>query len=281
MAKQSADFRMMPMVGGPIRDGLVGQHYRRRETLAIQYKSTPEAVAALLPGCFTPADPPVVTFSAVYCDGVDLLAGRGYRIGTVMLAARFDGENEQLQGNYILVMFEDSVWGIVTGREVLGIPKLYADFSSLIILPDGRIRSELSMWGHFLFGIEVGPLQQQDAPVVARVNAQAPLPYLAYKFIPSLEGPPDAAYPTVTPSDVTVNEVWLGTSGRVYFGDVGQEGTETTPVTAHMKRIVDAVKSLPMQEFISASRSLGSTVLRVDLARRLSERSRSSAAPAL
>jgi hypothetical protein len=62
---------------------------------------------------------------------------------------------------------------------------------------------------------------------------------------------------------VTIQELWLGNTGRVYFGDAGEEDI------SYIGRIVDALKWLPLQQFIGASRSLGSSVLRTDLARRL------------
>jgi len=55
---------------------------------------------------------------------VDFLAGRGYRIATVMVSARFDGEKDHEDGNYIMVMFEDDTLPIIGGREQLDVPKI-------------------------------------------------------------------------------------------------------------------------------------------------------------
>ncbi len=253
---------IMPLLLGRV-DYCAPHHYRRREVIAVQYTSTPEAIAAVLPGCFRPADPPVVTVAFAYNDGVDFMAGRGYRLATVLVGARFDGEHDHVQSNYVLVMFEDDTLAIITGREITGIPKLYADFSPIRRLPDGRLRCEVSFWGHFLFGMEVDRLKEQDSSVTAAASRQPQPPYLGYKLIPSLEGPPDVAYPIVYPIDVTVRELWLGDAGRVYFGDAGEEDI------SYVSRIVEALKRLPLQQFIGGSHSVGSSILRTDLARRL------------
>lgn len=252
----------MPLLLGPV-NYCAQHHYRRREVIAVQYTSTLEAIAAVLPECFRPAGPPIVTFAFAYNDGVDFMAGRGYRLGTVLVGARFDGEHDHVQGNYPLVMFEDDTLAIITGREITGIPKLYADFSPIRRLPDGRLRCELSFWGHFLFAIEVDGLNEQEPSVAAAANRQPQLPYLGYKLIPSLEGPPDVAYPVVYPIDVTIRELWLGTAGRVYFGDAGEEDI------SYVSRVVQALRRLPLQQFVGASHSVGSSILRTDLARRL------------
>lgn len=231
--------------------------------MAVQYQTTSEAISALLPDCYQPAEKPTVTVAFIYNDGVEFMAGRGYRIATVMVAARYDGEHDSTEGNYVLVMFEDDTLPIVLGREGLGVPKLYSDISPIRTLPNGHLRCEASLWGNLLFGINVGPLVKQDDSVCSAANERPRLPMLGYKYIPSLDGPPDAAYPISTPSDVKLEQMWLGESGRVFFGDPDYVDL------SFLKRIIDALKTLPVREVTGVSRSRGSSVLRTDLSRRL------------
>lgn len=86
---------------------------------------------------------------------------------------------------------------------------------------------------------------------------------LGYKYIPSFEGPPDAAYPINTPSDSKIEQLWLGQSGHVYFGD-----PDLTDIS-FLKGVSDALKALPVHQVLGVSRSHGSSVLRGDLSRRL------------
>ena len=257
---------VMPLVMGPLGDqkNTGAAVYNRVETVALQYETAPEAIAALLPDCYQPTVKPVVTVAFIYNDGVDFMAGRGYRIATVMVAARYDGEQDHTEGNFALVMFENDTLPILLGRERLGVPKLYADISPIRVLSDGHLRCEASLWGHLLFGIDVDPLAKQDDTIVAAAN-ESPrgLPLLGYKYISSPNGPPDAAYPISTPSDRRLEGMSLGRSGRLFFGDPGAEDI------GFIAGAIDALRTLPVLQVVGTSRSHSSSVLRTDLCRRL------------
>jgi len=161
-------------------------------------------------------------------------------------------------------MFEDQTWPIIGGREDLGIPKLYADISPITLLPDNHLRCEASLWGHLLFAIELSPQKNQNAVVrlaaTRMINAR---PMLAYKYIPSLHGPPDASYPTVSKNDTKVRDLWFSESGKVAFGDAGFDDT------AYSSLVINALKPLQVVKFERALHYRGSAVLRYDLSRRL------------
>ena len=257
----------MPLLMGPVyeRDNLPKIHYRQVEAFAIQYHSDPDAIRAVLPECYSQAEEPIVTVFFGYNNGLDFLAGGEYRLATVQVAACFDGENDHVEGDYILVMFENKTLPILGGREYLGVPKLHADISSIKTTSQGHLRSEATMWGHLLFGIEIPVLKKQNAAVrlVAnkRINAR---PWLAYKYLPALDGPPDADYPTITWNDTKIEQLWLGNEGEIYFGDPGLEDISV------VKNLLDALKTLPIVKFEQAFQFRGSAFLRMDKSRRLS-----------
>jgi acetoacetate decarboxylase len=238
--------------------------YPSVEVLALQYLTDSDAIAALLPDCYRPGEKPKVTVIFGYYDGLAFMAGGGYRIATMQVAARFDGEHDHIEGDYILVMFEDQTWPIIGGREDLGVPKLYADISPVKMLSNGHWRCEASLWGHLLMGLDLAPLKKQNA--VARFAASRMInerPWLAYKYIPSLDGPPDADYPTIIKNDTKIEQLWLGQSGEVYFGEAGVEDV------GYAKALMDALRALPVRQLTQALRLHGSSVLRYDLSRRL------------
>lgn len=207
---------------------------------------------------------PTVTLGFSHNDGVEFLAGRGYRIATVMVAARFDGETDHEEGNYIVVMFEDDTLPIIGGREHLGVPKIYADISPIKTLPKGgRLRCEVSLWGHLLYGVEVPPLKEQNAIVRGVANRTKLPPYLCYKHIPALDGPPDASYPTLWHMDTHLDQLWMGTTGEVYFGNPGEEDV------SYYAQITTVLAALPVRKVTQVIRARGSGVLRYDLFRRL------------
>jgi hypothetical protein len=132
------------------------------------------------------------------------------------------------------------------------------------MLPNGHLRCEASLWGHLLFGIDVGPLAEQSDTVCSAASERAgEVPLLGYKYIQPVVGSPDAAYPTSTTSDVTIEQMWLAESGDLFFGDPGEDDI------GFIAGVIDAVKTLPVRRVTGVSRTRGSTVLRFDRTRRL------------
>jgi len=200
-------------------------------------------------------------------NGVDFLAGNDYKLFMIAVAAKFEGEEHQVNGSYVLVMFENSSFPITLGRERLGVPKIYADITPLRILEDNHLRCEVSVWGHQLIGIDLTPpFKKQNALIRKGASTLASKqPLLGYKHIPatSLDDPPDADYPTAYYSEYKFDELWLGKTGRVLFGNPKEEDIR------FYKPIVDALKTIPVVEVVRVSRSRGSIVLRNDLSYRL------------
>jgi hypothetical protein len=105
-------------------------------------------------------------------------------------------------------MYEDDAFPIMTGHALQGIHKTYAEISTVKTMNNGHLRCEASSWGHLLFGMDWEPLKEQNILVrsvaVKRINER---PLLGYKYIPSLEGPPDVSYPTIMRSDTKIDVV--------------------------------------------------------------------------
>ena len=258
---------MMPLIMGPIapeREKRVGIVYREVQYVGLQYQTDPDAIRAVLPECYRPAEKPIVAVVFCYNDGVDFLAGRGYRIAMVSVGARFDGEQDHVEGDYALVMYEDDAIAVILGREWHGVHKAFADISPVKTLRNGHLRCEASLWGHMLFGIDLESLKEQN--LIVRSVAAKELnkrPMLGYKYIPCMDGPPDAAYPNMMPNELKVEQFWLGKSGEVFYGDPKEEDIGLSV------RILDALKTLPVREITQTFRLRGSAVLRSDLSRRL------------
>jgi len=258
---------MMPLILGPVqpeRQKRVGSVYSEVEYVGLQYQTDPDAIRALLPDCYRPAEKPLVTVMFCYNNGVDFLAGRGYRVATVNVGARFDGVQDHVEGDYALMMLEDDATPIITGREWLGVHKAFADISPVRTLPSGSLRCEASLWGHMLFSAELASPKEQN-PIVRSLAAKEfnKRPMLGYKYIPCLDGPPDASYPTMTPSELKLEQLWLGKSGEVFYVDAKEEDI------GFMVRALDALKTLPVGEVTQTVRLRGSSVLRTDLSRHL------------
>jgi len=264
MKMEAGKTYMMPLIMGPIYEQGTGIPYPEVEVVALQFKSDHDAIQQLLPDCYTVAKEPIVQIMFGYNNGLEFMAGGGYSLAAVQVAAQFSGEQDNYEGDYILVMFEDKTVPILGGREQLGVPKLYADITPVKLQKNGHLRCEVSIWGHFIFGIDLAPMKRQNAVVrrvaTHRINAR---PWLAYKYIAALDGPPDADYPTITRNDTKVDELWLSDSSSIYFGNPEEDDV------GKGKYLLDALKKLPFIRFEQAIRFHGSAVLRYDLSRRL------------
>lgn len=252
----------MPLIMGPLWDQKVPprQLYRSLELLSLEYETDPGAIAPLLPEPFKLGKRPRVNVMFCEANGVDMLGGGGYRFAAVALAAHFDGESGHQEGDYVLVMPENLTLPIVAGREWLGMPKFFADLSSIRIMNDGQLRCEASMGGHMLFGIEIAPpLREQNILVRQAAGVQfSRRPSFGYKYIGSLDGPPDADYPTIMWAEPRLDRLWLGKTGHFYVGnplvqDVG-----------NFRPMIQALQSLPVCELIQTVHAHGSMVLRND-----------------
>jgi len=58
---------------------------------------------------------------------VNFLAGGEYRLFGVNVAATFPSDDGPIHGSLALILWENNIEAIIRGREILGIPKLYAD----------------------------------------------------------------------------------------------------------------------------------------------------------
>ena len=256
----------MPLIMGPLYDkeNLPGIPYPAIENIAIQFQTDREAAKNLVPDCYEVYKKPIVTVVFGYFGGLDFLAGGGYNIAAVQISARFDGEQDHIEGDYIPIMFENKTMPILGGREYLGVPKLYADIPPFKIMPNGNLRCEASLYGHLLFGIDLPLLKKQNRVVRSvaskRVNSR---PWLAYKYFPALDGPPDANYPTTTRNDIKIETLWMGKTASLYFG------TATDNDISLVFQVIEAVKSLKILKIEQVLRFQGSAVLRFDQSRRL------------
>jgi acetoacetate decarboxylase len=255
----------MPLIMGPVFDRAArpGRVYGEAESLSVTFHTDADAARALVPECFLIPEQATVTVAFSDYNRVDFMAGDGYRVAYVGVSARYEGE-ETVDGLCILVMWENRNLPIVSGREMIGIPKAYADITSIRAIDEKRLRASASVWGHEVMRLEVIGYKEQNLMVrrTAQKRANAS-PWLGYKYIPSIDGPPDASYPMVVWNDVKIDQLWLSKGGSVEFGTADED--DLGPPAA----ITRALRSLPIGDVVFAAHLRGSGVLRLDRSRRL------------
>ena len=230
--------------------------YRDVTSMTVSFLTDREQLGKYLPAGYSVAQEPVVTVTYARNRDVDWLAGHGYNLVAVSAAARFEGQRDQLEGSYCLVMWEDLADPILTGRELQGIPKLYADIEDHSIV-DGQWRTAASHFGHKILDLTISDLREPSAEEVAedaraREGRDHPM---SLRFFPGINGFGQSVNEATTfPSENVIEQAWVG-EGRV---DWQRLTWEQNPTQYH---IVNALADLPVHGWLPAVVARGSTNL--------------------
>lgn len=233
-------------------------HYHDVTHMAITYLTDRRKLASYLPAPFRVAKEPLVTVVYAVNRQVDWLAGRGYNLIGVNAAAVFEGEVDRLEGQYALVMWENLTDPILTGRELQGIPKIYADIPDHSIV-EGRWRVTASHFGHKIVDMAISNLSPLTPEQIARgkKDVEGKDHWMGWRYIPAVGGWGEgSSVPTVFPIEQTTRAAWVG-EGEVVWQHLTWE---ENPTQFH---IVNALADLPIREYRLAVVAQGSSNLRV------------------
>ena len=245
---------MMPVSFGPQPPHPAGEFADVR-TLMVTYRSTNEALRQVLPEPFVPGPEPLVFGYVQRCRGVNFLAGGEYRLFGVNVAATFPGEDGPIHGSLALILWENNIEAIIRGREILGIPKLYADVDD----PeerDGHFCVAASDHGRDLVRMNLtDEAEMSSAEVEALREDLVADTWFGWKHIPRIDGH-GVEVSHATKIGVVNNPTsgW-NCSGSLEFGNV--RWTEAPP-HAH---IVSGLRGLPLLEMVRAYRTQGTVRL--------------------
>jgi acetoacetate decarboxylase len=248
---------MMPAHFGPRpKSSKTSSWYRDVTSVMVPFLTDPESLAAYLPPPFEVAAEPVVTVSYARNRDVDWLAGHGYNLLAASAAVTYHGKEEVLQGNYCLVMWENLTDPILTGRELQGIPKLYADIPDHQDV-DGNWSVTASHFGHRFFDMQVGGLRATTEAEISSylTAAEGKDNPLAWRYIPGVGGfGVGLDQPTTFPSENHITEAWVAEGGLEWQN----LSWEQNPTQHH---IINALAALPVKEYLPAMVTRGSSNL--------------------
>ena len=229
--------------------------YHDVTTMVISYLTDREQLARYLPEPFEVGEEALVSVFYARNRQVDWLAGHGYNMIAVNASAVFNGENDKLTGQYTLVMWENLTDPILTGRELQGIPKIYADIPDHTAL-DGDWRSSASHFGHKIVDIAITDLRAPtEEEIEAGQRAQAESTPMAWRYLPGVGGfGQTTSEPTAYPSENEFRSVLVG-EGSIEWH---QLTWEQNPTQFHL---VNALAELPILEHRAALVTEGSTNL--------------------
>jgi hypothetical protein len=151
-------------------------------TISIRALTDEKLLSALLPPrCRLAAEPKINVMYSMLTN-LGWLAGRGYNILKAQSEIIFDGEDGEVRGNLSWVLWESHADPIVTGRDELGTPKLYASLPDVRFI--GNSCATSADWEGFrFFDMEVADIiPDARSTTFDSYAAQGGLPLLCYRY---------------------------------------------------------------------------------------------------
>ena len=235
----------MPAGFGPApgpRNLPAAERHRRYEktttTLSLSAETDSQMLSKLLPPGFALDGPARIEVSLLVLTDIGWLAGRGYNIVMVRIPARWRGK-EDIVGHFVPVVWESMTDPILTGREELGWPKIFADIPTPRET-DGEWRASASWDGFTFLELTAGDLAPSDA-------APGAGPMMFHKYVPRTGewGQAEVDYCTVSAPDGPTPVIEANEQGRGRF-EFHPASWEELPT---QYRIVNALATLPLTGF--------------------------------
>jgi acetoacetate decarboxylase len=256
---------LMPTHFGPMtgpRHGPSGNEFpqpdrRGMEIYQLSFRTEAAVLQELLPPKFEIVGEPTVTISAQYMNNIGWLAGLGYNTLGVSAAVRFVGERDSVEGNLLLVLWENLTEPILTGREQLGFSKIYCDLPAPRAVNGSDVIS--AGWhGHKFFELVFSDAVSLE-PVSSDVAADQPPCILNLRYVPDVDLSTKGriievtctTLPFANPTTVEVRQ--KGTAAFKFFHTAWSD-------MPTQYRIVEGLRRIPMLEVRSATyvRGIGS-----------------------
>ncbi|KAL4864247.1 hypothetical protein BDV12DRAFT_205836 [Aspergillus spectabilis] len=196
------------------------------------------------------------SFAQTTLNRMEWLGGSGYNhIGLYIHGVEYVKDNGKVvKGTYLPILFESLTDPIVSGREELGMPKLYTSIDVYRRATSHRIRTgwQGALWGNFLLEnlVEVDPSTTTGA-----LSGEADAGILAYKYLPKSgranKNIPAEEYAIFDPFSSAVltpkvHRVWTTSKASV---DIEKLDWEQLPTLHH---VVERLAEVPVLEVVGA-----------------------------
>ncbi len=239
----------MPTHFGPapgprqVPDGIAVDPTRspRRLSVSASFLTDAAALERHLPEGFTLASEPVVTVDVHHMTDIDWLAGRGYTMIWVGWPATFTGRRDRATGKFLAVVWENLADPIITGRDEIGHPKLYAEIAEPRRWNGAQICT--AGWMGFRF-LDLAVSQLRDAAPAPQAAASDGTLMLKYTPRTGAWGETELCQVTLTPAadpDCHIERRQTGT-GTVCFHAASWSDLPT------LHHVVNALAALPVLE---------------------------------
>lgn len=241
----NVDYRMPITFGGWPASGGGVAHYPSSDSLWMAYTTDPEALLPLIPSGLVLTSPTVVVSLSKYTN-IDWLAGRGYNMINFLANVGYPLSNgSMVYSTLSLVVWEDWSDCLITGREMSGVPKIWAD----IEFEDGDTKKDVkASWGGVPFleaHIELGPVE--ETPGQPRTTGHGFL----WKYFPKPGKPGQGQVSELTdyPSDSRAIAHANGTSCSIAWLPGREAGVPVTEEEVPTQfKVLNALASLPVHD---------------------------------
>lgn len=177
-------------------------------TASIKFKTSRTLLQNLFPNdsysFISPSTVAYASFSQTTLDGMDWLAGGGYNhMGLYIHGVQYKKKNgEVLKGTYMPILFENLADPILSGREELGMPKLYTAIDASQRSKSFHIQTSWqgALWGNFRWE----ELEDEDLDSdKGTIGGEADDGILVHRYMPKVgrefKGEPEAEYSVFVP----------------------------------------------------------------------------------
>ncbi len=225
--------------------------FPKATTLAVSFLSDTAQLEALLPDGFSLAGEPIVSVSASYTTEIEWLAGRGYNMLGVRIPATYCGEIDEVTGSFLSVLWENLADPIITGRDELGIPKIWCELPEPVE-ENGVTRLTASWLGFRFLDLTLCDLvERSNEEIKDDQSTQSDGGDLHLKYIPKTGawGKADVCYVTHIPAAAPNKKIvqQYSASGEVRFHHARWEDMPS------QYNIVNALADLEIIEYRGAS----------------------------
>lgn len=252
--------RIMPPFFGGLPYPLPAAHYHDTLNLSFGYRTDEAALERLVPKPFVLARPEIL-ISLINNGRVDWLGGSGYNLLAVNVPVFFRGE-EELEGVFGLVVWENRTAPILAGRDMQGVPKVYAEVENFREFPDRTFSSWAHLGGGRFADAKIDVTRDLQGPELEAVRAtMARRNWFGWRYFPNV-GAPGAAlsHPVLFPQDFVVH---AASTGAVSF-NWNVPPYQSNPSQLH---IIARLAAMPNHGLTEALLMRCDNTLRSDLAR--------------
>lgn len=242
-----------PMSFGPLpspRQNHFGQPIPGRDarflTHSVRFKTSATKLKTLLPEGFSFTSPGTIaeaSFGMTELDKLDWLGGGGYRFfGFWIHGVEYrKSDGTMVKGSFLPVLFENLADPILTGRDELGMPKLYSDID--VFTEGSTTRISCSWRGTKYVSLQLHGIQDgsSNETTINGANGDTKKDFddgntLVYRSLPSVgsRGASDAAYPVIIRENASQTPKVVETIKRGSGASIDcQPGTWKTLPTLH------------------------------------------------